>query len=103
MSLPDGGGIRVNHTQLDQISDDLAATVKQMDARLDEMENNILKLAGAGWSGVSRDAFDVSRQKWNNALAEMAALLNKTGAQVSISNGEYAAADKRGANALTIG
>lgn len=96
------GGIRVNHGQLDQISDDLGAMVKNMDNRLDQMENAILKIAGAGWEGVSRDAFDVSRQKWNNALAEMAALLNKTGAQVSISNGEYASADQRGANALTI-
>jgi 6 kDa early secretory antigenic target len=95
-------GIRVNHGQLDQISDDLGAMVKQMDNRLDQMENAILKIAGEHWQGSSRDAFEASRAKWNGALTEMGNLLNKTGAQVSISNSEYGAADKRGANSLSI-
>lgn len=97
------GGIRVNHGQLDAISDEIGAAVKAIDGRLDQMENAILKTAGENWTGVARDAFEQSRAKWNTALTEMANLLNKTGAQVAISNTEYHAADVKGANALTIG
>jgi 6 kDa early secretory antigenic target len=97
------GGIRVNHGQLDNIATEIGSAVKAIDGRLDQMENAILKAAGENWTGEARNAFETSRTKWNTALSEMAALLNKTGAQVSISNTEYHSADVKGANALTIG
>jgi 6 kDa early secretory antigenic target len=96
--------IKLDHAAIDSMAQEIKQAVQKIDSQLNEMEQSIIKEAGgdANWRGSSRAAFDQSRAKWEGALNEMIQLLNSTGTKVNDANEAMHAADKRGANSLTI-
>lgn len=90
-------GIKVDHGALDEASQDLLTAAKNIDGRLNALESE-LKPLRENWTGEAKHSYDVSKAKWDQAIAEMIALLQEVGQAVSVSNQEYKSADLRGAN-----
>ena len=95
-------GLRVNHAGLETAAQDLYATVKDIDDRMNNLERDLAPLQ-ADWSGNAQAAYIQAKTKWDTAIAEMMQLLGDTGNTVGQSNQEYRAADLRGANSFQIG
>ncbi|WP_110180639.1 WXG100 family type VII secretion target [Nocardioides solisilvae] len=89
-------GIRVDHGALDQAATDLKSTAKKIEARLDDLENQLKPLA-SDWTGSAKESYRQAKQTWDTAINEMVVLLDQVGMAVQSSNEEYKAADSRGA------
>lgn len=89
-------GLRVEHAALDQAAQDMASTVKQMDARLTQLEHDLSPLKSQ-WLGSQQEAYARAKAQWDQAMEEMKLLLADTGTTVAQSNADYASADSRGA------
>ncbi|TYL54894.1 WXG100 family type VII secretion target [Nocardioides sp. BGMRC 2183] len=94
-------GLRVNHAALDQAAADIGTTVRKMDERLDRLERELEPLRSQ-WSGDQQLAYHVAKGKWDGAMNDLRTVLNDSGSTVNVSNAEYAAADRRGANRFMI-
>jgi early secretory antigenic target protein ESAT-6 len=94
-------GLLVNHAGLDQAAQDLYNGVQAIDNRMHTLEQDLAPLQSQ-WAGNAQTAYNVAKTKWNNAIDEMKLLLADTSRTVSQSNGEYAAADNRGAQSFQI-
>ena len=89
-------GLLVTHTALEQAQEDIRQAVQAIDDRLNRLETELAPLRSE-WSGQARDAYATSKAKWDNAILEMRALLNDTGATVGTSNAEYFKTDNAAA------
>ena len=94
-------GLRVNHAGLDTAAEDMYRTVKDIDDRLNRLEQELAPLR-SDWTGNAQQAYQTAKAKWDGAIQEMRDLLADTSAQVHQSNAEYKAADQRGAAAFDI-
>ena len=94
-------GLRVNHAGLDQAAQDLYATVKKIDDRMNRLESELAPLR-SDWSGQAQQAYTAAKAKWDAALQDMRNLLDDTSRTVSQSNAEYRAADQRGASSFDL-
>lgn len=94
-------GIRVHHAGLDQAAQDLHQKVTDIDGRLQRLESELGPLRHS-WAGEARSAYDTAKARWDTAIGEMKELLAETGRTVQQSNADYAAADRRGAEAFQI-
>jgi 6 kDa early secretory antigenic target len=92
-------GLRVNHAGLDTAAQDLHATVKQIDDRLNRLDSELAPLR-TDWVGNAQHAYTTAKAKWDAAILEMKGLLDHTGRMVQQSNTEYLAADRRGASSF---
>ena len=92
-------GLLVNHAGLDQAAQDLYNGVQAIDNRMTQLEQDLAPLQSQ-WAGNAQQSYNVAKAKWNKAIDEMKLLLADTSRTVSQSNGEYAAADKRGAQSF---
>lgn len=92
-------GLRVNHAGLDGAADDLMRIVNRIDARMNELEQELAPLRSS-WIGDAQEAYAVAKARWDGALTEMRDLLLSTSRQVTLSNSEYRAADARGARSF---
>lgn len=90
-------GIRVDHGALDQASQDLLAAAKNIDARLNTLEDE-LKPLQSDWTGSAKQSYAQAKATWDQAIAEMILLLQDVSTAVASSNQEYMSADKRGAD-----
>ena len=89
-------GLRVNHAGLDAAAQDLYATVKEIDDRLNRLESELAPLR-SDWVGNAQQAYITAKAKWDTAILEMRHLLDQTSHGVQQSNADYMAADCRGA------
>lgn len=87
-------GIRVDHAALGQGAQDLVAAARGIQSRLDGLEADLRPLAG-DWTGQAREAYEVAKARWDQAIAEMIAMLQETGASVDAANAEFRATDQR--------
>lgn len=94
-------GIRVNHAGLDQAAQDLHRSVQDIDTRMGRLESELGPLRHQ-WAGHARGAYDAAKATWDQAIQEMKELLDETSRTVHQSNADYAAADRRGAEAFQI-
>lgn len=94
-------GLRVNHAGLDTAADDMATTVKQIDDRLNRLEQELAPLR-SDWAGSAQQAYTSAKAKWDGAIQEMRNLLAQTSQTVQQSNAEYRAADQRGAASFDL-
>jgi early secretory antigenic target protein ESAT-6 len=90
-------GIKVDHGALDEASQNLLTAAKNIDGRLNTLEDE-LKPLRENWTGSAKESYAVAKQTWDQAIAEMILLLQDVGNAVSMSNGEYKSADQRGAS-----
>jgi early secretory antigenic target protein ESAT-6 len=90
-------GINVQHGKLDQGSADVMAAAKDIQTRLDTLEDELKPLA-SDWTGAAKEAYREAKATWDKAIADMIVLLEQASANVDTSNQEYKAADSRGAN-----
>ncbi len=90
-------GIKVEHGKLDQGSADVMAAAKDIQTRLDNLEDDLKPLAN-DWTGAAKEAYREAKATWDKAIADMIVLLEQASANVDTSNTEYKAADTRGAN-----
>ena len=90
------GGLLVDHAALDQAHSDIRAAVNAIDERLSMLESELAPLR-SDWSGQAREAYAVSKHRWDSAMAEMKAVLAEVGLSVARSNSEYAGADQASA------
>ena len=89
-------GIKVEHGRLDQGSADVMAAAKDIQTRLDTLEDELKPLA-VDWTGAAKEAYREAKATWDKAIADMIALLEQASVNVDSSNQEYKAADARGA------
>lgn len=94
-------GLRVNHAGLDTAAQDLYATVKEIDDRMNRLEGELAPLR-SDWTGNAQSAYAGAKAKWDGAIQEMKDLLDQTSQTVYQSNADYKAADQRGAAAFDI-
>lgn len=94
-------GIRVNHAGLDQASADLANGVKEIDNRLNTLEQELAPLR-SDWTGQAQVSYQQAKAKWDQAINDMKQLLADTSTTVAQSNADYQAADKKGAAAFEM-
>ncbi len=94
-------GLRVNHAGLDQAAQDLHATVRKIDDRMNRLESELSPLR-SDWSGQAQQAYTAAKATWDAALQDMRNLLDDTSRTVSQSNAEYRAADQRGASSFDL-
>ncbi|GCD89860.1 WXG100 family type VII secretion target [Nocardioides sp. LS1] len=94
-------GLRVNHAGLDTASEDMGRTVKDIDDRLNRLEQELAPLR-SDWSGSAQQAYTTAKAKWDGAIQDMRNLLEETSKAVYQSNAEYKAADQRGAASFDI-
>jgi early secretory antigenic target protein ESAT-6 len=90
-------GINVQHGRLDQGSADVMAAAKDIQTRLDTLEDELKPLA-SDWTGAAKEAYREAKATWDKAIADMIVLLEQASTNVDTSNQEYKAADTRGAN-----
>ena len=95
-------GLVVNHAGLNEVTDQLYKSVKDIDDRMNNLERDLAPLQ-ADWSGNAQAAYNQAKLKWDTAIAEMMQLLGDVGNTVGQSNVDYPAADMRGANSFQIG
>jgi early secretory antigenic target protein ESAT-6 len=89
-------GIKVEHGKLDAGSADVMAAAKDIQSRLDTLEDELKPLA-SDWTGAAKEAYREAKATWDKAIADMIALLEQASLNVDTSNQEYKAADARGA------
>ena len=89
-------GISVNHGGMEIGAADLANGVKQIEDRMNRLEDDLKELKGA-WTGSAKEAYQVAKTQWDQAINEMKDLLAKTSVAVSTANQDYRSADQRGA------
>ena len=89
-------GIKVQHGHLETGAADVMKAAKDIEARLDQLENDLNPLK-ANWNGHAKLAYDDAKKKWDAAMVEMTTLLQQASQGVDSSNAEYRAADQRGA------
>lgn len=94
-------GLRVNHAGLDNAAEDMYRTVKDIDDRLNRLEQELAPLR-SDWTGNAQQAYTTAKAKWDWAIKEMRDLLDETSKTVYQSNAEYKAADQRGAASFDI-
>ena len=94
-------GIRVNHQALDQAAQDMYQTVKDIDERMNRLEDDLTPLK-SDWHGNAQEAYTRAKAKWDWAIQEMRDLLDESHRTVYQSNEEYQAADRRGAAQFDI-
>jgi WXG100 family type VII secretion target len=92
-------GLRVNHAGLDTAAQDLHATVKEIDDRLNRLESELGPLR-SDWVGHAQEAYTAAKARWDAAILAMKEMLEQTGRMVQESNSEYLAADRRGASSF---
>ncbi len=89
-------GIFVQKAKLTQGSADLLKAAKDIEERLNVLENDLNPLKES-WHGAAKMAYDDAKAKWDQATSDMTALLTQVGNAVQTSNDGYTAADNRGA------
>ena len=94
-------GLRVNHAGLDTAAEDMYRTVKDIDDRLNRLEQELAPLR-SDWTGNAQQAYTTAKAKWDGAIQEMRNLLDETSKTVYQSNADYKAADARGAASFDI-
>ncbi len=94
-------GLRVNHAGLDTAAQDLYTAVKDIDDRMNRLENELAPLK-SDWTGNAQASYHSAKAKWDAAIQEMRDLRAQTSQSVNQSNAEYKAADQRGAAAFEI-
>jgi early secretory antigenic target protein ESAT-6 len=92
-------GIRIDHAALEATAQDLAATVRRIDDRLDRLDAELAPLR-SDWTGAAQEAYRVAKTRWDAAIREMRDLLQQTSNAVAQSNAAYREADRRGAAAF---
>ena len=75
-------GLRVNHAGLDTAAEDMYRTVKEIDDRLNRLEQELAPLR-SDWSGNAQQAYTVAKAKWVGAIQEMRNLLDETSRTVT--------------------
>ena len=74
-------GINVEHGKLDQGSADVMAAAKDIQARLDTLEDELKPLA-SDWTGAAKEAYREAKATWDKAIADMIVLLEQASANV---------------------
>ena len=97
--MPANNGLLVDHAALDQAAQDLSAAVRDIDGRMNQLEDELRPLQ-SDWTGQAKDQYEISKQRWNTAIYEMLQLLGQTSTSVTQSNADYIAADQRGASSF---
>ena len=75
-------GLRVNHAGLDTAAQDLYATVKEIDDRLNRLESELAPLR-SDWVGNAQQAYTTAKARWDAAILEMKDLLGQTATRCS--------------------
>jgi len=98
--MPGFDGLLVDHAALDQAAQDLSTAVRDIDGRMNQLEDELRPLQ-SDWTGRAKDQYAISKQRWNTAIYEMLTVLGQTSSSVTQSNTDYISADQRGADSFT--
>lgn len=89
--------ILVTSADLDELANDMKTANGAIQNRLDQLVSELQKIFGAGWEGQSRVAFDQAHAQWNQEIGQMQDILTEAHANVTASQENYAASDKKAA------
>jgi 6 kDa early secretory antigenic target len=71
------GYIEVHYNHVDNVGDALDAGTASIQRMLDNLETAIAPLK-ASWAGSAREQYDVSKRRWDAAVADMHVLLGNS-------------------------
>ncbi len=78
--------------QLEQSQADFAGTYGQLQDTISQLDSQ-LRSGLAEWNGSAQQAYYAAKAVWDNAMADMANVLNQIGAVIGVANQNYTAAE----------
>jgi WXG100 family type VII secretion target len=90
--------LRVDPAAMNAATSDMAAAANSAAARLDQLEGYVKNLIDQGWQGDARNAYDIAKAKWDQAIAEMLQLLSQNAIAVNDANDAFMTTDKKNAS-----
>lgn len=87
------GHMRVGFGALDTASMDLKAGADKIEARLNELENELAHMR-SDWEGNASEAYQVAKKQWDQGMQEMRAVLAQIGMGVANANGDYQSGER---------
>lgn len=86
--------IKVGFAALATAQEDIRATTKRMNDRLVELEDGLRPVA-ASWQGEAALFYREKQREWNDAAADIAAVLDQIGRAVGTANENYQQVEAR--------
>jgi WXG100 family type VII secretion target len=72
---------------------EFASTYQALQSTLSTLESQ-LQSSLAEWTGAAQAAYHVQKQKWDNAAADMAAVVSQLGKAIGVANTNYEQAER---------
>lgn len=91
-------GIKVNFSQVEQGSQQIIATAKQIDELLDSLHTQIQNLEQE-WTGGTGEDFQNAKRQWETSAQDLQQTLSKIGAAVSAAHQAYLDTEAKNASA----
>lgn len=82
------GRLAVNFGGMDGLAGEIQAAVTTLRGRLDRLEQELAPLKG-DWTGEASAAYQQAKAKWDQAINDLNATLQQTGAAVTDSSADY--------------
>jgi early secretory antigenic target protein ESAT-6 len=83
---------RVVFSSMEQGRADFAATYSSLQNTVSTLDTQ-LRSNLAEWDGAAQQAYYAAKTTWDNAMADMAAVLNQLGAVIGVANENYTSAE----------
>lgn len=91
--MADSSYMNVNFETLQQAEDDIVAQVAAIRSALDSLEHDLESSSSPAslsqWTGPARDAYAVVKSQWDQAVANMADVLQKAGVHIGTAHDTY--------------
>lgn len=88
--------IKVNFAQLEGAAGTIAATMGKLSQVLDQLDTDLASLA-AGWTGQAAADYQARKSQWQQAQADMNAVLGQIGKAVASACEHYASVERTNA------
>jgi early secretory antigenic target protein ESAT-6 len=89
--------LKVTFAEIQQASSTINSSATQVQSQLDDLRQEVTKTL-AGYEGDARVAYEAAQQKWDQAAADLQAVLAAIGTAVGQAGQAYEAAEKQNLN-----
>ena len=87
---------QVNYGALDGAAADIKTGANNLQNCLDDLENTLNQLRSS-WEGQTQEAYDDAQRRWNQGLAGLKDVLNRTSSAVDAARSNYQTTDQSNA------
>ena len=87
------GNILVTFEAISAASQDVLATTRNLNQRLDELRGYLAPLV-ADWTGLASEEYQAKQAQWNSSQADLTAVLRQIGQVLEAAHGDYRGAEQ---------